>query len=450
MKIYLILNVYNIFCDNIPKIILPYLLNYEKEYSNSEESSIEIKNENVTNSYWINEESYYEKDENEEFYLIVSNDNLTKLYLLKNLRIVKIEYFQLLEESTSNMFKSVKNYKYLKTVKYYSINNIPSVWYTPLFLLISYFNLNVISSKYNPIDLTKIIVNKKLSMITYREFVNELPKQSELVFELHQMPDSHKEINPLVFPLSREFKIKFIYTQNYTYLITSANEVDIICNEYPHLINYTEQETSFLNYEQNDTIHLTEIDKYYKIIHNDSNFKIDSSLNEMIIELYNIKIFLKPLGIFKQPLTVTNNEVETDFTFDGNELQSYNQLKGVGDFYSYKNKAIKVDFFDRTRLKINSNHTKICIINKLGDKYIYNIKDFTSENADFIYYYNYSIQFYNFCYMSNSEKRDVKEHLNMIDQLASMQQKQVESHKQLLNTAKPEIKKDFKEFDIEK
>ena len=89
------------------------------------------------------------------------------------------------------------------------------------------------------IDIKKLKIDHNNSIITYREFISNLPELSKTEVMTQNLPNSQEEVNPIVFIFSREYKLKFLYNQNFTFLITDEDEIDIICNEYPHLVIYT-------------------------------------------------------------------------------------------------------------------------------------------------------------------------------------------------------------------
>ncbi len=102
--------------------------------------------------------------------------------------------------------------------------------------------------------------------------------------------------------------------------------------------------------------------------------------------------------------------------------------------YSYKNKAIKINFTDRTMLKIDSKHNKIYLLNKFGDKFIFKLENLNSLeganlSSDFHFYFDNAIQFYNFCFMSIEQKRQIQENLNYINQISKASLDGIKDHK---------------------
>ena len=404
-KINLIVSVYNLFSNEI----CPFTQEYVKNNNlNLDKINILIKNDFI---YWLNEDDNFEELEN-EYFMIKSVDGNNKLFLFKNLRIIKVEYCE-------KIIDEFEEGNYLKICKFFSINNLLEEFYLPFFLLINHFNI-----KFDFINQNFIENILKKYFICNNEYKSLFPSNKKTESKI-----INKIINPLAFEYHNYFPINFIYTRNYTYLINYLNkELDIINNEYPSENIYTKNNLDLLIYS-NKIIHVEIFDKIYnkenKIIKDyeinstEENIKNDELFYaEICNEIINIKkygnlekIILK--NIYNPPIKIINEKNIpiikniNDFIFEGRELFKYKQINNLGEFYSYKNKACKAKFYDNTIVMFNNDLYYVCVFDKHGEKLLLNIDNISMNNENYIYI-KHLMDFYDFCF--NKEKTREEEH----------------------------------------
>ncbi len=59
----------------------------------------------------------------------------------------------------------------------------------------------------------------------------------------------------------------------------------------------------------------------------------------------------------------------------------------IGEFVAFINKAVRVKFFDRTMLQINSTHDRMCVIDNLGEKLIYHLEKVNRQELERVLLY---------------------------------------------------------------
>ena len=74
-----------------------------------------------------------------------------------------------------------------------------------------------------------------------------------------------------------------------------------------------------------------------------------------------------------------------DFVFEGDELFLFREVKGVGEFFSFKNESVKANFYDRTVVRMNKDMMYADILNSKGEKILLKTSDITGDNL----YYKY-------------------------------------------------------------
>jgi len=390
----------------------------------------------ITKAHWLLEDSYFESYSISEYFSIKSLDNLTKFFLFKNMKIVKIEYPYLVKNE-SNIDEG---FLYLRMTKFYSINSIPANWRIPFLLLIKYFNLEEYFSV-NEMNLDLYHYTIKNSKEYYNPLVELYCQDKENRINDYEMEKSSipkfsdDEVNPIAHMFNSDSDLKFLYTRNFTYLITKSDEleIEIINNENPSLKIFTTNNASILNYQLRleDSLKSVEIEKYLQIMISENfarSFKSDL-IFEIVMELREIKKnFGKKLNIrnLKDSINIPAS-INNIYVFDGNVVFHFKVIKDVGEFFAYKNKAIKVKFCDRTILKIDSENKKIWILNKLGQTFTFIVDNLDESFEEFHTYYLHALKFYNFCFLSTSEKETINENLKMIHEMTDTSLKKINS-----------------------
>ena len=384
-KVNLLVSVFNLFANEI----CPYTSKYVKEYGLN--CDIIKLLSPLCFIYWIDEDKFYTNNEN-EFYMITSQDSHTKLFLFKNLRVIKVEYLSPYDIITN---------EFIKICKFYTINNIDSIWITPLFLILNHFKLSITTNNSNLLNHN--VLNERIVKNEYR---TELPKNKHFTqSQNHLCNIDNIVINPLAFIYHKTLPVKFIYTRNFTYIVNSIDkEIDVINNEFPVMNIYTKGKCDILVYID-DIMNLSSmkqihIDIYAKVISNKTNEKIDDAIsNDIFAEITNEIVNIKNYGnIFPQSKQIdvsieqslrssdcNEHKGTIDFVFEGDELFLFREVKGVGEFFSFKNESVKANFYDRTVVRMNKDMMYADILNSKGEKILLKTSDITGDNL----YYKY-------------------------------------------------------------
>ena len=127
-----------------------------------------------------------------------------------------------------------------------------------------------------------------------------------------------------------------------------------------------------------------------------------------------------------ESLSIEDSILDSEFVFDYDEIFKFKEIIDIGSFYGYKNRAIKVNFVDRTILKIDSKFKKIAVTDKFGQNFIFNEESFLKNSNQFKKYFmtnnksylDYSLQFYDWCYLSNQRKNKIQENMNNLNQIS--------------------------------
>ena len=304
------LNIFNLFSDGLDshhsKIFLR-LYSQSIQLAGKESELIFESKDRIEKAYWIYEDYFFENDNNnKEYYSIRSVDENIKFNLCKNLRTVKIEYPCIINESHGN-------FSYVKTVKFFPLKSLPLNWRVPLQLLIKYFKLNLgrnnIERNFNNEveDITTIspefTIKKSIEFFNFLTLnplamkynLKNYSKEKSSLIKL-----TYDEVNPIAFIFNSESQLEFLYTRNFTYLITQDSnqhyECEILNNEHPQLINYSSNSISILYYQAvNSIVHSIEIEKYLQLLIECGKNTIDLKnlpediVNEMIFELSDIR-----------------------------------------------------------------------------------------------------------------------------------------------------------------
>ena len=156
---------------------------------------------------------------------------------------------------------------------------------------------------------------------------------------------------------------------------------------------------------------------------------------ELINESYNMKDNIYSINLVKS--NTTNNSKYTfyankktplrapnDFIFLADEMHIYREIKGIGNFTSYKNKSVKGIFLDKTICMMNQDQFYAKIINKYGEKDILYIPELPSTSPYYIYV-KHLFDFYDSCFnpqmIQNKEKlkieleKKIDDRINKID-----------------------------------
>lgn len=405
-KINLLVSVFNLFAGDI----CPFTAKYVRE--NGLNCDIVKLLSPLCFVYWIDEDKQYETNDL-EYYMISSQDSHTKLFLFKNMRVIKVEYL--------TEYDIVKN-EYIKVCKFYTINNISPNWVTPLILLMNHYGINISTS--NPLLINWNIANER---IVNNEYRTELPKINTQMIsdndDNHLCDIDHIIINPLAFIYHKTQSVKFIYTRNFTYIVNKKDtEIDIINNEFPYMNIYTTGKCDILvfiedNNKTEDGKHI-HIDTYSKIAKENKEGKLndesvmDDIYGEISIEIENIKKYGNiyrsnhinyTTNMLLYPYEIKKKDI--DFVFQGNELFLFREIKGIGEFFSYKSGSVKGNFFDRTVVRMNSDMQYVDILNSRGEKIILKTSEISGDNV----YYKYVkllIDFSDACFGGERLKRE--------------------------------------------
>ena len=425
-KMNLLVSVYNLFSDDI----CPYTEKYVNEYGlNCDVVKIDNK---AGYAYWIDDEKFYE--ETDEYYLLNSTDSNTKLYLFRNLRVIKVEY---LIPNTEGEFQ------YIKICKFFSINNIKNFWFTPLILLVNHYNLKPITNNFE-----LLYWDSRKERIVNKEYRTSLP-----VHNRNKRPYKcnicNITLNPIAFCYDKDLPIKFIYTRNYTYIVDNkCKEIDIVNNEYPSMNIYTKSKCELLIYQSNpedlSSAKNLHIDTYAKVMNeigeytclNYSEKEGTDPSNEIANEIINIKRYgnmnyydqmnssTEPsMNDFKTVSTQqshrslsnrnSNKTLKREFVFEGGELELFREIKGVGEFFSYTSKSVKANFEDRTVARMNGDQQLIDILDKRGIKHLLVLSEVRSDNV-FFPYIKMLVEFYDTCFNKDNIRKS-RENKRVLD-----------------------------------
>ena len=141
-----------------------------------------------------------------------------------------------------------------------------------------------------------------------------------------------------------------------------------------------QQNSRYQNYDININSKSNMFNKEHSSKNNYNNYNSDSNNN------YNFYDINKP-----------NLRNPNDFIFLGDELHLYREIHKLGNFYSYKNKSVKVIFLDKTICMMNKDQYYAKIINKYGDKELLYIPSLSSSNPYYIYI-KHLFDFYDVCF----------------------------------------------------
>ena len=421
-KMNLLLSVYNLFSPNISPLTIQYV---QENNLNCDKVTVPCQLEYI---YWMVEPRYFEKHPI-EYYLFNSMDYNTKIFLFKNLRVIKVEYLQPFNLQTNT---------YIKICKFYTINNIDKYWITPLILLMNYYNLQDITTTNQ--DLINWDIDKHY--IVKNEYRTEMPKHVHVYNNNSDEKHLHLcninrdvQINPIVFVYHKKLSVNFLYTKNYTYITNwNDNEIDIINNEFPFMNIYTKNKNELLVYwdeldkiDKKKSIH---INTYAKVYNDSVNInktlkQNENTYSDCYAEICNEIINLKEYGNINTKLQLVNrnkqlklnnqnvtNEIP-EFVFHANETHTYKEVKGVGDFIAYKSKSVKAIFKDRTIVRMNNDVYWINVFTKKGENVVIPLSHIRKDNE--IYpYVKMTIDFYDSCFdnaMKCNEMR-IQEEIN--------------------------------------
>lgn len=136
---------------------------------------------------------------------------------------------------------------------------------------------------------------------------------------------------------------------------------------------------------------------------------------------YNTESYNKYLSHYNNQFP---NQCMEEFVFEVDELYLYREVKGMGEFYSYKNKAVKGCFKDRTVVKMNPDMFYIDILNPKGDKLLFRLDEINTDHP----YYGYIrilVDFHDFCFNKENLMR-FKEHNQMVEDYVTRTIKKIE------------------------
>jgi hypothetical protein len=97
---------------------------------------------------------------------------------------------------------------------------------------------------------------------------------------------------------------------------------------------------------------------------------------EIVLQVNEIKKFYLPYSAFENKPSNDSIDLIKDknvFAFNYDEIYKFKEILGIGSFYSYSNKTIKINFVDRTILKLNSNLDEMIITDKFGETFNFNL-----------------------------------------------------------------------------
>ena len=448
-KMNLIVSVYNLFCTSQ---ICPFTSKYVSEYN----LNCEIINfyNQINFAYWKLEKDFFEEKE-KEYYLINSVDGNNKLFLFKNKRIIKVEYLQFYK-----LNEEQPKYSYIKICKFYSVNNLDDCFYIPLLLLLKHFNIQIEANSFFDFKNIEIQILLKENNVCANEYKSIVPIiENEKLIKVdnnnHLCNISNIILNPIVFNFHKVLPVKFIYTKMYTYLINSNDlEIDIINNEFPYMNIFTKHKCDVLIYQEEPDdkkcVKNIHIDLFDKIYNNEVNKNEEQEVNveninslyaEICREILNIKKYgnlknyqkileLKKENDLKNSYNINNNfgkEINTsnDFIFSGVEIYNYKLIKGLGEFYAYKNKAVKGIYKDRTIIMLNPDLKYVSLTDTFGERKVFPLIS-VQQNNPYYFYIKTLLDFYDLNFqpentLKNEEKNRIEnnlvfQRLNTIDQ----------------------------------
>jgi len=114
-----------------------------------------------------------------------------------------------------------------------------------------------------------------------------------------------------------------------------------------------------------------------KLLCRNDNNTYNANIFEVASEISQIKKYYCPVEELQNKIKKKNDD---EFLFDGDEIFEKQIIDNVGEFFSFKNKAIRIKFFDRTILQINSQHEKIFIIDNQGNNQLFNLNRLNKDN----------------------------------------------------------------------